>query len=256
MKDAFASLEGNGVSVFYYDIIDSTNSQAKRACLSGVSAPALFVADSQSGGRGRMGRSFFSPPKTGIYLTVLIEAPCSSEDSLKLTSAAAVAVRRAIFEITGISTKIKWVNDIYLGDKKIAGILAESFPSPSSEKRYVALGVGINLFTEDFPDELKSIAGSLIRADGSSEHLRPALAARTAELLLELLASSDLTSVMAEYRKHSAVLGKRIRFYENGTATDGIALSIDDQGALWVRKDSGGTVALSSGEISLRLSEQ
>lgn len=255
MKNAFASLEGNGVSVFYYDIIDSTNSQAKRACLSGVSAPALFVADAQSGGRGRMGRSFFSPPKTGIYLTVLIDAPCSAENSLKLTSAAAVAVRRAIFQVTGISTKIKWVNDIYLGDRKIAGILAESFPSPCSRKRCVALGVGINLFTEDFPEELKSIAGSLMNSSGFSEAIRPALAARTAQLLFELLADPDQPSIMEEYREHSAVLGKRVRFYENGIAAEGIALSIDNNGALLAQKDNGETVALASGEISLRLSE-
>ena len=255
MKDAFASLEGNGVSVFYYDVTDSTNSQAKRACLSGVSAPALFVADAQSGGRGRMGRSFFSPPKTGIYLTVLIEAPCSAERSLKLTSAAAVAVRRAILQVTGISTKIKWVNDIYLGDRKIAGILAESFQSPCSDKRYVALGVGINLFTEEFPDELKAIAGSLINSEKASEKLRPDLALRTAQLLFELLADPDQPSIMAEYRENSAVIGKRVRFYENGTATDGIALSVDDRGALLVQKDDGNTVALASGEISLRISE-
>ena len=117
------------MQIFEYNIIDSTNEEARRyangdAC---VSIPALFIAEEQTAGRGRMGRSFFSPASTGLYASLLIEPPHDSERLLSFTALAAVAAMEAIRSHFGINVSIKWVNDLYLGQKKVAGILAESF---------------------------------------------------------------------------------------------------------------------------------
>ena len=128
--------------------VDSTNTEARRRILSGESLPQAILAEEQTAGRGRMGRSFYSPAGTGIYLSLCFEA--SGSEILFLTTAAAVAVHRAIREVTGIVTDIKWVNDLYFRGRKVSGILAESFSV--EEKRYVIRGVGVNLYTTEFPE--------------------------------------------------------------------------------------------------------
>ena len=133
-----------GISLIRYAITDSTNTRAKEYINSGDEPiPALFIADGQTDGRGRMGRSFYSPEQTGLYATLLFKAPKSEDRLLSLTSLAAVAAAEAIDELLGVSVEIKWVNDLYKNGRKVAGILAESFERYS--QRYIALGIGINL---------------------------------------------------------------------------------------------------------------
>ncbi|MBO7302855.1 MAG: biotin--[acetyl-CoA-carboxylase] ligase, partial [Clostridia bacterium] len=137
--------------------IDSTNDEAKRYVSGGGELPALIFSESQTAGRGRLGRSFFSSDNKGVYMTVVFEAP--AEDAfLKITSIAAVCAVESIKELFGVSTEIKWVNDIYYKSKKVGGILAESFVV--DDKRYVAVGFGINLYTR-LPEELRDIAISI-----------------------------------------------------------------------------------------------
>ena len=119
-------MEACSVPLRVYGRIDSTNSEAKRYALGGGDAPMAFVADEQSDGRGRMGRGFYSPAGTGIYLSLLLPWQGESSEAVCLTCAAAVAVHRAILTVTGIETGIKWVNDLYVGDRKVCGILAEA----------------------------------------------------------------------------------------------------------------------------------
>ena len=241
-------LGDRGILVAFADEIDSTSAEARRWAECGGKAPALFVAERQTAGRGRLGRSFYSPSDTGIYMTLLLEIGEDFPDTAGLTSAAAVAVLRGTDRLTQGKTQIKWVNDILLDEKKICGILAESFLV--GDKTYAAIGIGVNVSTKDFPEDIRGIAGSIgKRAD------RVKICERIACELYDLClcASRGDRSYMQEYRERSAVLGKRVTFLKDGIASEGIATAIDDDGALCVELDNGEKVTLSGGEITLRL---
>ena len=244
-----SALSSEGVSTFFYKSIDSTNTEAKRYARVGGKIPALFVADEQTEGRGRMGRSFYSPADTGIYLSLLIEAPKTEENTLRMTSAAAVATHDAILAVLGVDTGIKWVNDLYLGGKKISGILAESFFV--DDRRLVVIGVGINLSTKDFPAELRDKAGSL--SGERNDDIKMILIQELAIALFKEMRSLDSPSLMARYRKYSLALGREVTFIENGVSRSGVAESVDELGALIVRLADGSRYRLGSGEISLRV---
>lgn len=231
--------------------VDSTNTEARRRILAGEPMPQLILAEEQSAGRGRMGRSFYSPKGTGIYLTLAFRATEQSGDTLPLTTAAAVAVHRAIEDVTGIATGIKWVNDLYYKGRKISGILAESMLLDG--ERYVILGVGVNLYTREFPVELSGIAGGLTDAGVG---LRNRLAAALCAELSRLIQGENAEEVIGIYRKHSLVLGKQIVYTENGISYTATAEEIDGQGRLTVRHGDGRLHTLASGEISLRLYEE
>jgi len=257
LNDAFDSkklsdaLAHTPLSLFLYPTIDSTNSEAKRYALGGGTSPALFLAEEQSGGRGRMGRSFFSPKDTGIYLSLLLKTDASLSDPITATTASAVAVRRAILAVTGISVGIKWVNDLYFRGKKVCGILAESFFL--GDERYLIVGVGVNLSTAVFPEELSSVAGSLL---SEPTDLRDALAAEIALRLYRMLTQTEPNGFLEDYRANSIVLGKPITYTQNGISHEGIAEQIDEDGHLLVRHADGTHALLSSGEISLRIQNE
>ena len=231
--------------VFCFDVIDSTNTEARRYALSGGKVPAVFIAEEQSAGRGRMGRSFYSPKGTGLYISILLDIP--DKDAVRLTTSAAVAVRRAVLQKAGIDLKIKWVNDLYLYGKKVSGILAESVLV--GEHRLTVLGIGINLDTDFISTDLEDIAGSI----GISPKTRPALASALVSELCSILFEEDRGVVTDEYRKNSCVLGKAVFFTENGESFSGIATDVTDQGHLCVTLGDGNEKILSSGEISLRI---
>ena len=233
--------------LFLYGEIDSTNNEARRLALQGSGA-AVFLADKQLSGRGRMGRSFYSPEGTGIYLSMLLPIDRKAEEVLLITSAAAVAVRRAILAATGRETGIKWVNDLYYKERKVCGILCESVQA--EERRYIIVGVGINLSTEVFPDEISSVAGSL---GVLGEDKRGELAALCITELYRIWRNISDGSIMEEYRRYSTVLGKEIAYTENGAAYYGVAENIDERGRLYVRDGQGGVHILASGKISLRM---
>ena len=232
------------------ETVDSTNAEARRAVLSGACLPTAFFADAQTAGRGRMGRDFYSPSDTGIYCTLLLPMRDVQADTVSLTAIAAVAVRRAILRVIGVETAIKWVNDLYYGDRKVCGILAET--AVQNEERFLILGVGINLCTRDFPEELSSIAGSLL---SEGKGLRNRLAATLISELYESLSQTNDLSWLGEYRACSNILGRPIRYTEQGKDAFGVAESIDEKGRLVVRREDGGIDVLASGEISVRLNE-
>ena len=236
--------------VFVHESLDSTNSEARRLAESGCDAPTLIIAKEQSAGRGRMGRSFYSPADTGLYMTALLEAAEDLRDTVLITTTAAVATSRAIERLARISVGIKWVNDLYFNGKKICGILCESFEA--SGKRFVAVGVGVNLSTKDFPAELVNIAGSL----GVRDDIRDDLAALIFGELWRAYHASDRGDVLAYYKARSVVINKNIVFFEDGRKYFGTATDIDGYGRLLVRLDGGGEKILSSGEITLRLDKE
>lgn len=231
--------------------IDSTNNEAKRHVENGGALPAIILSESQTEGRGRMGRSFFSTDNKGVYMTVVFKAP-EDDAFLRITAISAVCAVESIKELFGISTEIKWVNDIIYQSKKVAGILAESFVV--GEERYVAVGFGINLYTQ-IPAELRDIAISIFPEYPDSYTLkmqRDALANRITEKLLAAIEKDDFTPYIEKYRSLSCIIDRDIVFTQNGCECAAHAFDINDKGALGVRLDGGLTIYLSSGEISIK----
>ena len=233
------------VSVHVFDEIDSTNTEAKRMVLDGFLGDALLVAHSQTAGRGRMGRNFYSPEGTGAYFSILHTLNTPLCDAVAITSAAAVAVMRVIRNLTGIQTQIKWVNDLYYNGKKVCGILTEAVST--GERTHVIVGIGINLDTTDFPTELLGIAGSLnAKMDTST------LIAQIYEEIALYLRDPSNREWLEDYRTHSMVLGRRVAWIEAETARTGTAEAIDEDGALLIRDEKNNIIRLHTGEVSLR----
>lgn len=227
--------------------VDSTNSAAKRLAAGGAPHRTLVLAEKQTAGRGRRGRSFYSPAETGLYMSVLLRPNSTLQDALPVTAAAAVAVCRAAEALTGRRPGIKWVNDLFLDGRKISGILTEAISDfESGMAEAVIVGIGVNLRTTDFPDELAGIAGSL----HPGQVTRNELAARIAAELFRLAEDLSSPSLMEEYRARSLILGKEIAFRQGDALRRGRAAAIDNEGRLLVETD-GGRIVLKAGEVSV-----
>ncbi len=249
LQNYFKALE-NAPTCRVFDCLDSTNNEARRMSADGFFERALIVAAEQTGGRGRMGRSFYSPAETGAYFSILYTPTVPLADAVRITGAASVAVMRAIKRLTGKQTAIKWVNDLYYNERKVCGILTEAVTGERGTQ--VIVGIGINLSTDVFPQELSGIAGGLC-AEHTSILETVAAVYRELEAYLD---HADDTSWLPDYRAHSMVIGRAITWERGGERFSGRAVGIDDEGALLVQNDAGEDVRLSTGEISLRLSEK
>jgi len=233
-QNRIASLLGlPEVRVETFPQLVSTNDACRRILAEGA-AECLVLAETQTGGRGRRGRGFFSPPG-GLYMSVGMPA---APDELGLTCRAAVAVRKAIADATGIECGIKWVNDLYWRGKKVCGILAEQIGAQA------VVGIGVNLIPAPLPPELRPRVGFLGCGD-----VREALAAGIARALLRRDASDR--SFMEAYRRASVVLGKEIVCHFGDRSFPARALEIEDDGALTVLGPNG-RETLRWGEVSIR----
>lgn len=234
------------MDVLYYPVIDSTNNCCKRLLADGKEGVFLVAADEQSAGRGRQGKSFYSPALTGIYFSLAVRPRSSLQNAVTATTAAAVAVCRAIENLTDKRPKIKWVNDVYLDGKKICGILTEAITNfEEGVVDSVIIGIGINIKTIDFPDSAGQ-AGSL-----NANVSRSALIAEITNRLMETV-GGDYNTFIDYYRSHSMVIGEKIKFIQNGKVTLATALEIDERGGLTVMLENGEKTVLRSGEISIR----
>lgn len=254
---AFLSQQYKGNRILLYDTLDSTNAKAKQIALEKPEHGTVIIAHQQSQGRGRLGRSFFSP-RRGIYLSIVIKPSYDLSKSVLVTAAAAVAVAEAIEDVCGQEAQIKWVNDIFIDGKKVCGILTEGmtdFETGSIETMIV--GIGINTSTEGFPDELKKTAGAV-----EGDYSRAQLAAGIISRVLDLTKNPENRSFMPVYKKKSLVIGKTVSVFKGGfdaftgNRTEGRAarvLDIDNDGGLMVLYSDGSRETLSTGEISIRL---
>ena len=230
--------------VLRYDCIDSTNAEARRIASAGTGEHTLIIARAQTAGRGRMGRSFYSPDGTGLYATLLYYPDRPITELSGLTCATALAAALAIEQLCGASPRIKWVNDLYLGGRKVCGILCESFGTERGTA--VAIGIGINLTTQDFPAELGTIAGSLqVEIDPE------ALALRICAHLLPYLQSGNNALWLQGYRDRFMLTGMRVECITAQHRFPATVLGIDDGGALLVTADDGKAHILYAGEVSL-----
>ena len=248
------------MALFVYDITDSTNLEARRFVLGeNPSAPAVFIARQQTAGRGRLGRGFFSP-KDGLYLSIVIRPTFDMSRASQVTVAAAAATSESIDEICGCSSRIKWVNDIYVNNKKVCGILTEATTDfETGQIDSLIIGIGINTSDKSFPPELADIAGSVSEEDLTG-HEKAQLAASIIEKVLRY--TKELSGFMDSYRSRSLVIGRRITVYTGTYRKDPTqelggrparALGIDDAGGLMVEYEDGTRQTLTSGEVSIRL---
>ena len=235
-----------------HERLDSTNNRAKALAAAGAPHGTAVIADSQSGGRGRLGRSFFSPEHSGIYLTVILRPDCAPEQASLLTSLAAVAAARAVEKVSGADVKIKWVNDLYLNGKKICGILTEAgLGLEAGRLEYAVVGIGINVNRMVFPPELQEIATSVGNETGTVPD-RNRLIAEILNELDALYGDLETGAFLAESRKRSNVIGRTVTVIEGGRQYPARALDIDGQGRLVIETETG-KVCLNYGEVSLKL---
>lgn len=264
-----------GVRLEYFDIIDSTNSEAKRRL--GAVPPGeyrlfhktVLVAGEQTAGRGRLGRKFYSPGGTGLYFS-LVYAAGSVSDPGKITAVAAVAVCRAIKSVFNVDAGIKWVNDIFVSGKKVCGILTEGIVNPlSGAVEAAVIGIGINIyFSSKMPEELSLRAGGICgsslpgagdeNADGGKNaEMKDRLLCHTIENLVEILDGREeaFFSAMEEYKARSTLIGKTVTVSpvidSRERQYEAVVTGITDDAQLVVRTSDGREKTLSSGEVTL-----
>lgn len=238
-----------------YKTIDSTNQEAKKLLMDDdIPHGTVLLSEEQTAGRGRFQRKFFSPSNNGIYMSVILRPNIELSKAIHITTSAAVSVCRAIENLTNKRPKIKWVNDIFLDEKKICGILTEASGNfESGRVENVVVGIGINFKTKeaDFPDDIKDVAGSIF--EGEEPNItRNQLVAEILNELLYMCDNLEDKSIMQEYKVLSFVLGKKVSFLKNNRLNKAKAVDISDEGALVVQYENGDLDYLNSGEISIK----
>lgn len=231
-------------------ITGSTNTDLKKSAENGATEGTVLIALEQTGGKGRLGRNFYSPKKTGLYMSILLRPVFPAEKSLYITTCAATAVSEAIDCSAGVRSSIKWVNDVYLDGKKVSGILTEaSLDFESGGLHYAVCGIGVNISTEMFPDKLGNIAGSIYNG---KKDLRAKLAAEIITRFFDYYNTLEQLKFLDEYRRRSFLIGEHIEFIMNNKDFSGVAEDIDEKARLVVKLDNGEIIALSSGEVQLK----
>lgn len=249
-------------------MVDSTNNVLKQYGAGGEKRDMVLLAEEQSAGRGRRGRSFYSPEGTGLYLSLLLHPNVGPEEGTLLTTLTAVAAAEAVEEIVGEPVQIKWVNDVWLRGKKISGILTEGSASMEEGKlEYVVVGIGINLYEPKggFPEEIREVAGAVFTSHITRENLRNRLSVAFLTNFMKYYRSFPERAYLEAYRERSFVIGKKVRIMQPGGAPPELAgkadadpvyakvLGIDESCHLHVQYEDGRTEFLSSGEISIRM---
>lgn len=243
-------------SICFFESIDSTNTRAKEMAAALAPHGTVLIADRQTGGRGRLGRSFYSPAGVGLYLSVILRPKCGPKDLMHLTCAAAVAACDAVEEVSGLRPRIKWTNDLVYKGRKLAGILTELALDPKTGLvQYAVVGIGINCgqTPSDFPPEIRDMAVSLSALTGRGvdrSHLAAAVIDHLRRMDSGLLTQKK--STMERYCEDCITIGKEVSVHHFDKVRHGTAIGVDEDGALLVRFPDGHTEAVSSGEVSVR----
>ena len=230
--------------------VDSTNEEAKRRAQQGAPDGSVFIAERQTGGKGRLGRRWESPEGTGVWFSVLLRPGLVPSEISSITLLAGIAVCRAIRALTGCPAVIKWPNDVVIGSRKVCGILTE-MTAEVDRVEYVVLGIGINANMESFPEELAEKATSLRREAGKPFPRAAILRTVLGELepLLNSAKSGGLSSILEEYKALCVSLNRRVGFFYGGKQQTGTAVDVSPSGELVVERDNGDRIAVNAGEV-------
>ena len=242
-------------SLICFPSIGSTNDHLRALAKAGAPAGTAVIADHQTGGHGRRGRSFHSPEGVGVYLSLLLRPDCPPSQLMHLTCAVAVAMCDAVEDAAGFRPAIKWTNDLVSGQRKLGGILTEIGFNAAGNVDWAIIGVGINCRQQisDFPEEIRDMAGSLSVVTGRDID-RDAVAAAMLEQL-HLLSEKLLTrqgEILDQYRRDCMTLNRDVVLVRGDEKRYGRAVDIDSEGALVVRFADGREEAVNSGEVSVR----
>ena len=243
-----------GKSIYYYSKTDSTNNCIKRLAEKGEKHGTLAVADLQEAGKGRRGRGWFSPPGTGIWMSLLLRPEFEPECASMLTLVAAMAVASAVRDIVGLEAGIKWPNDIVVNGKKICGILTE-MSVEADYINYIVCGIGINVNHTEFPEDISSTATSLAIEKGMTLNRMTIIAdvCRNFEKYYAMfLETRDMTSFIEEYNNILVNRNSEVRVLDPKGQWCGMALGINPKGELMVEKEDGSITEVYSGEVSVR----
>lgn len=250
IREELNSLGVSAPEIIYYDLIDSTNTRAKEFARENPenSDTVVFIADGQTAGRGRRGRSFVSERGAGIYISLLTYPKDRGFDATAVTARAAVCLARAIESLCECEIKIKWVNDLYLGGRKLAGILTEGEMGYDGKIAYQVVGMGINVYKNAIFEEISDIATS-IEGETNCRVDRSKLAA---QIIAEFL--SETPDCYEEYKSRSNIIGKKVTVLKPNESYVADVLDINPDFSLKIQTDQG-VENLFTGEVSLKISK-
>lgn len=252
----YLDTQGQKLRIEVVKTISSTNEAVKTLASNGEAEGKVILAEEQTGGRGRKGREFFSPPGTGIYMSILLRPKLSAAESALLTTSAAVAVALSLESISGKDTQIKWVNDVFMDGKKVCGILTEASMSlENGWLDYAVLGIGINvaLPSDGFPNDLTEIATSVFSESNDYGDLRNRLVAQVLNNFMRFYEHLTDRLFLSEYRKRIISLGRPVTVIKDNKQRKATAIDINDDCHLKVRYENGDEEYLSSGEVSIKI---
>jgi BirA family transcriptional regulator, biotin operon repressor / biotin---[acetyl-CoA-carboxylase] ligase len=241
-----------GRDIRVFEETTSTNDVIEKLARDGVKEGAVVFAESQTKGRGRLGRKWSSPTHQGLWFSILLRPKLTPQETTQLTVASATALRRAIKKVTGVSADIKWPNDLLIGGKKVVGILTE-MSAEVDRVRHVILGIGVDVNQTDFPPELRAIATSL-KAESGEETSRAELAV---EILRELdfdyarICGGKFAAVADEWEAGCGTIGQSVSVQMGVRRIRGVAEALDDDGALLVRTEHGHLERVIGGDVTL-----
>lgn len=243
-----------GKEIYHYTSLDSTNNKAKSLAQEGSPEGTLVLAEEQTGGKGRLGRQWVSPFAKGLWFSLILRPPIAPMDATKIVILTAVALQEAIVDLTKLPVKIKWPNDLLLGEKKITGILLE-MNGELDTINYLVLGIGINvnLQEEDFPESLRERVTSLAVGLGeklSRLNLLRAVLQKLEEHYFAFL-GGEFSFLLEKWKKSSCTLGKRVRVTTPNGLIEGIALDYNQDGSLLVETAPGQIRKITSGDVNL-----
>lgn len=241
------------LNITIFDELDSTNSYLKKLGSNGEKENQLVIALSQTGGRGRMGRSFYSPNGTGIYFSLLLHPEISVEKSLLLTVMAAVSVAETVMKYNSNDVKIKWVNDIYIDGKKVCGILTEGAINSHKMLDYAVVGIGINVIAPEngFPDNIKDIATAIFPGN-TEDNIKEKIVMDVVNRFFDMYNGVD-TNFVKRYKKYSYLTGKEVNILSGENTKPATVIDITDDCRLLVKNENGEIEEISSGDVSVRL---
>ncbi len=243
----------NDLDIHFKECVSSTNTKLVELAKAGAGEGTVLISAEQTAGKGRTGKSFHSPKDSGVYLSILVRPDFNPEDSLFLTTIAAVATARAIESVSDKEAKIKWVNDVYVDGKKVCGILTESALSPNAEKLdYAIVGIGINIAPpeEGFPDDIKNIATTVFDQKPDSNIVNR-LVAHLLDYFMDYYRNYESSSCLEEYINRSNILGDIITINKGNMKLRVRAIDIDSKCRLIVKDEKGNMSKISYGEVSI-----
>lgn len=251
----YLSPDIEGMDITVLSETESTNAVLREKANEGAKEGCLVLANEQTMGRGRLGRSFYSPKNSGIYMSLLLRpANYSAEHAVRVTTMAAVAMCEAIEKVSDEKASIKWVNDIFVRGKKVCGILTEgSFGFESGMLEYAVLGIGVNIYKPEdgFPEDIESIAGAVF--DTHQNDVKNRLVSEFLNSFYRYYTSANQTDYVEQYRRRSFVIGKEVNVIIGSISKPAVVLGIDDECRLQVKHADGTKESYSSGEISIRI---